>query len=178
MIGDGVAALVQRGLAARGLDAETAKAVLPRYVAIYEANSANLTRPYPHVRETLQMLRRRSYRTAVCTNKLQQATLTVLRALDLLPLFDGVAGGDRFPVKKPDPEHLLRLIREVGGSPQRAAMIGDHENDAAAGRAAGLPVILMRYGYARGDLGMLGAAALLDDFAELPATLERLGLTS
>jgi len=25
---------------------------------------------------------------------------------------------------------------------------------------------------------MLGAAALLDDFAELPATLERLGLTS
>ena len=178
MIGDGVAALVARGLAARGLDAATARAALSRYVEIYEANSANLTRPYPHVRETLLLLRRRGYRTAVCTNKLHQATLTVLRALGLLPLFDGFAGGDRYPVKKPDPGHLLALIREVGGRAERTVMIGDHENDAAAGRAAGLPVILMRYGYARGDLRELAADALLDDFAELPPALERLGLTS
>jgi phosphoglycolate phosphatase len=178
MIGDGVATLVARGLAARGLDGATAREALPRYIEIYEANAANLTRPYPHVRETLVLLRRRGYRTAVCTNKLQHATETVLRALDLLPLFDGIAGGDRYPVRKPDPGHLLALIGELGGAPPRAAMIGDHENDAAAGRAAGLPVVLMRYGYARGDLQALAADALLDDFAELPAALDRLGLTS
>lgn len=178
MIGDGVAALVARGLAARGLDAATAREALPRYVEIYEANAADLTRPYPQVRETLILLRRRGYRTAVCTNKLQHVTETVLRALDLFPLFDGIAGGDRFPVRKPDPGHLLALIAEMGGRPERAVMIGDHENDAAAGRGAGLPVVLMRYGYARGNPETLAADALLDDFAELPAALERLGLTS
>jgi phosphoglycolate phosphatase len=177
MIGDGVAALVARGFAARGLDAATARQAMPEYIAIYEANSANLTRPYPHVRETLLLLRERGYRTAVCTNKLQHATETVMRALGLLPLFDGIAGGDRFPVRKPDPGHLLALIREVGGGADRAAMIGDHENDAAAGHAAGLPVLLMRYGYARGDLGALAADALLDDFAEIPAALDALGLS-
>src|SRR5947208_6123784 len=124
MVGDGVPALITRGFAARGGgDAEAAEA-LPRYIALYEANATALTRPYPGVRETLQELRRRGYRSAVCTNKLQQATLAVLGGLDLAALFDGVAGGDRYPVRKPDPGHLLGLIDELGGSPAHAVMIG------------------------------------------------------
>ena len=177
MVGDGIPALVTRGFAARGADAAETKEALPRFLAIYEANAANLSRPYPGVRDTLVELRRRGYRTAVCTNKAERATLAVLRGLDLLDLFEGIAGGDRFAVRKPDPGHLLGLIAELGGRPEHAAMIGDNENDAAAAHAAGLPLVLMRYGYARVDPATLGAAALLDRFAELPETLERLGLT-
>jgi hypothetical protein len=33
----------------------------------------------------------------------------------LLPLFDGIAGGDRFAVRTPDPGHLLGLISEPRG---------------------------------------------------------------
>ncbi len=177
MVGDGVPALVARGFRARGGDDAEAAEALPRYIQIYEANATVLTRPYPGVRETLAALRRRGYRTAVCTNKLQQATLAVLEGLDLAGLFDGVAGGDHYPVKKPDPGHLLSLIAELDGSAGRAAMIGDSENDAAVAHAASVPLVLMRYGYARVAPETLGADALLDHFAELPATLERLGLT-
>jgi phosphoglycolate phosphatase len=56
-------------------------------------------------------------------------------------------------------------------------MIGDNENDAAAAHGAGMPLVLMRYGYARVDPESLGADALLDHFADLPATLNRLGLS-
>ena len=177
MVGDGVPALVTRGFAARGGSAAEAAEALPRYIKIYEANSTNLTRPYPGVRATLGELRRLGYRNAVCTNKLQQAAETVLSGLDLADLFDGVAGGDRYPVKKPDKGHLLRLIAELGGSPERAVMIGDSENDAAVGHNAAVPVVMMRYGYARVDPATLGADAVLDGFGELPAALERLGLT-
>ena len=177
LIGDGVAALVTRGFAARGADAAEATAAVPRFLAVYEANATNLSRPYPGVRDTLLELRRQGYRTAICTNKTEHATAAVLRGLDLAELFDGIAGGDRFPVRKPDPGHLLGLIAELGGRPERAAMIGDNENDAAAAHGAGLPVILMRYGYARVDPATLGAAALLDRFADLPVALERLGLS-
>ncbi|MBV9859486.1 MAG: phosphoglycolate phosphatase [Alphaproteobacteria bacterium] len=177
MVGDGMPALVSRALAARGLDPVETPALLPRYVALYEANAANLTRPYPHVPETLELLRRRGYRLGICTNKLQRPTMVVLRALGLSELFDAVAGGDRFPVKKPDGGHVLGLIDLLYGRADRAAMIGDHENDAAAAKAAKVPILLMRYGYARGDLATLGCDALLDDFAELPAVLDRLGLT-
>src|SRR5207244_8509258 len=177
MVGDGISALVARGFAARGGTPTEAAAVLPRYIALYEANATGLTRPYPGVPDTLTGLRRRGYRHAVCTNKLQQATLAVLQGLDLAPLFDGVAGGDRYAARKPDPHHLLALIGELGGSAERAAMIGDSENDAAVAHAAGVPLILMRYGYARVDPATLGAALVLDHFAELPQGLESLGLS-
>lgn len=177
MVGDGVPALVGRAFAARGGSAEEATEALPRYVAIYQAHATDETRPYPGVIETLQELRARGYRTAICTNKLQQATVTVLEGLGLADLFDGVAGGDRYPVRKPDPGHLTYLVAELGGTVERAAMIGDSENDAAAAHAAAMPLLLMRYGYARAAPESLGADAVLDRFADLPAALERLGLT-
>lgn len=177
MVGDGVPALVARGFAARGGDAAEAEAALPRYIKLYEANATALTRPYPGVRETLLELRARGYRHAVCTNKLQQATMAVLAGLDLAGLFDGIAGGDRYPVRKPDPGHLLGLIGDVGGSAGRAVMIGDSENDAAVAHAARVPLVMMRYGYSRVDPERLGAAAVLDRFTELPQALKRLGLT-
>lgn len=177
MVGDGVPTLVVRAFAARGGSADEATAALPQYTEIYEANATVLTRPYPGVRDTLEELRRCGYLTAVCTNKPQRATLAVLEGLDLAGLFDAIAGGDRYSVRKPDPGHLLGLIGELGGSAGNAAMIGDSENDAAVAHAARVPVVLLRYGYARAAPATLGAAAVLDHFAELPATLERLGLT-
>ena len=177
MVGDGVPALVARALAASGADPADAATALPRFLEIYEARAAELTRPYPGVPETLRLLRGSGYRTAVCTNKPQRATLAVVRGLDLAALFDGIAGGDRYPVKKPDPGHLLALIAELDARPGAAAMIGDSENDAASARAAAIPLVLMRYGYARVDPETLGADALLDNFADLPGALERLGLT-
>jgi phosphoglycolate phosphatase len=86
-------------------------------------------------------------------------------------LFDGIAGGDRFAVKKPAAGHLLGLIAELGGEVGNAAMIGDNENDAAC-----MPFVLMRYGYVQTDPETLGAVTILDRFGGLPQTLERLGL--
>ena len=175
MVGDGVPPLVARGFAARGGSAAEAAAALPRYIALYEAGATNLTRPYTDVPATLAALRRAGYRTAVCTNKPQHATLTVLNGLGLATLFDGVAGGDRYPVRKPNPGHLLSLIAELGGTAARSVMIGDSENDAAVAHAAAVPAVLMRYGYARTDPETLGAALVLDRFAELPDVLGQLG---
>jgi len=178
MVGDGVPALVARAFAARGGSAAEAAEVLPHYVKVYEANATNLTRPYPGVPETLAALRERGFRTAICTNKLQQATATVLEGLGLSALFDGIAGGDRYAVRKPEAGHLLGIIDELGGDPGRAVMIGDSENDAAAAHAAKVPLIMMRYGYARVDPATLGGVVTLDAFGELPAALEHFGFSA
>jgi phosphoglycolate phosphatase len=176
LVGDGVPTLVARALAATGADPAEAAPALPRFLEIYEANAATLTRPYPGVPETLAALRRRGYRTAICTNKPQRATIAVLQGLNLAALFDGIAGGDRFAVRKPDPGHLLGLIAELGAGREATAMIGDNENDAAAARGAAVPFLLMRYGYARVEPDSLPADALLDHFCDLPRALENLGL--
>ena len=176
MIGDGMPMLLQRGFVARGADAAEAKAAQPRFVEIYEATATNLSKPYPGVPETLAALRACGYATAVATNKPQRATAEVLRGMGLADLFDGFAGGDRFPVRKPDPGHLLGLVELLGGNPKRTAMIGDSENDALSARAAAMTLILMRYGYARIDPAQLGADRLLDQFSEIPEALAALGL--
>jgi phosphoglycolate phosphatase len=176
MVGDGAPAMVARALAATGGGETDPGGALARFLEIYEANPVRLTRLYPDVRRTLTELRRRGYGTAICTNKPQRATIAVVDGLGLSELFDGIAGGDRFPVRKPDPGHLLRLICALGARREASVMIGDNENDAAAARAAGVPLVLMRYGYARVDPVSLAADALLDRFGELPEALNRLQL--
>jgi phosphoglycolate phosphatase len=176
MIGDGMATLLARGFAARGGTTAEAETMHQRFLQIYEGVATANSHPYPGVAETLAALRERGYRTAVCTNKPQRATEDVLSGVGLASLFDGVAGGDRFAFRKPDPRHLLGLIDEIGGDAKHAAMIGDSENDAASARAAGLKLVLMRYGYARIDPAELGADQLLDRFDQLPNALEALGL--
>ena len=176
MVGDGAPAMVARALAATGPEAIDAGGALARFLEIYEANPVRLTRLYPEVRSTLTKLRRHGYGTAICTNKPQRATIAVVEGLGLGDLFDGIAGGDHFPVRKPDPGHLLGLIAELGARRESSVMIGDNENDAAAARAARVPLILVRYGYARVDPESLAADALLDHFGELPKALTRLQL--
>ena len=100
----------------------------------------------------------------------------MLGGLGLAALFDAVAGGDRYKVKKPDKGHLLGLVAELGGTAERAVMIGDSENDALVAQAAAVPLVIMAYGYSRVDPATFGADAVLASFSELPSALERLGL--
>lgn len=53
-------------------------------------------------------------------------------------------------------------------------MIGDSEVDVAAAKAAQIPVIAVRFGYAFVPAESLGATAILDRFEELPAMVHAL----
>jgi phosphoglycolate phosphatase len=172
MVGDGVGPLVARGLAARNLPPEEDGAQLARYLALYEAAPTLLTSPYPGVPETLARLRDEGWPLGIVTNKPERATRLVLEALALAPFFPAVVGGDTMPWKKPDRRPVIAALEALGAA--EGVFIGDSENDVAAAQAAGLPCILLRYGYARRPVETLGAAALLDRFDALPAALRRL----
>ena len=177
MIGDGTTALVARALAASGLPASLLSERLARFLALYEAALARLTRPYPGVVETLRSLQAAGRRLAVCTNKPQRATLAVLRGTGLDGFFASVVGGDVLAVKKPDPAHLIAALDGIGATSDNAIMIGDNENDVAMAKAAGVPVILVRYGYHRVPLATLAADIQIDAFAALPQAIARLEAT-
>jgi phosphoglycolate phosphatase len=174
MVGDGTTALVARALTASGLPETLLAERLARFLALYEAAPVARSRIYPGVVETLAALRREGRRLAICTNKPQLATLAVLRGLALEDFFAAIIGGDVLPVKKPDPGHLLGAVAALGATVGEAAMIGDNEHDVAAAHAAGIPIILVRYGYARVPLSTLPAEIQIDDFAALPDALRRL----
>jgi phosphoglycolate phosphatase len=155
MIGDGVRVLVERAAAAR--DIAFSEALLARFTADYTAHAAEATALFPGIAAALDGLAAAGWALAVCTNKPAAATAALLGALGLAGRFAAVGGGDSFPVRKPDPGHLLGTLRQAGGDPAAAVMIGDHRNDVAAARGAGLPCIFAGWGY--GTPAMAGGAA-------------------
>jgi phosphoglycolate phosphatase len=172
-VGDGVPKLVARSLKAAGLSPseEAFAALLARYTADYEAHAAELTRPYPGVAELLPGLASQGWRLGVCTNKPQAATLHILRSLGLAGHFRVVAGGDRYPHRKPDPRHLTAAVAEAGSTPARAVMIGDGRQDLMAAAGAGIRAIAAIYGYGGLTRQNAGENLVLDGFPDLPRAL-------
>lgn len=166
LVGDGALALLERAFAARGRTPDGA--ALGDFLADYGANAAVRTRAFPGVPETLRMLTESGWRLAVCTNKPLAPTRTLLAALGLDGFFAAIGGGDSFPVRKPDPGHLLATLQAAGGTPARAVMAGDHHNDILAASGLGMPAIFAAWGYSGPELGAQ-AAAVAQRFSDLPA---------
>ena len=164
MIGDGVRALVERAAAARGI--AFSEALLAGFTADYTARAAEATALFPGIAAALEALAGAGWTLAVCTNTPAAATAALLGALGLAGRFAAGGGGDSFPVRKPDPAHLLGTIARAGGDPARAVMIGDHRNDVAAAQGAGLPCLFAGWGYGTPAMAA-GAAATAATPADL-----------
>jgi len=176
MVGNGVAKLVARGLAASGYpeDPKSFDGHVERFLQHYNAGLVVDTHPYPDVERVLRGLKADGWRLAVCTNKPEGPSRTILSALGLDDLFEAVAGGDSFPVRKPDPNHLFGLLANMGVDPARAIMLGDSHADAEAARAAGLPSVIVRFGYNQGKALDHLASQSIDRYDELPGALQRI----
>ena len=174
MFGDGAMKLVERAFAATGGEIAPTElaAMTDAFLEDYEMNDAVLTRPFPGAAETLARLGGEGYALAVCTNKPQAATIRTLACMGLADYFQTVIGGDALAgVCKPDPRHLLAALGRLGVAATMTAMVGDNANDVAAARGAGMPVILVTFGYSRVPAAELGADAVIGSFDELPPAL-------
>jgi phosphoglycolate phosphatase len=177
MVGHGVERLVERGFAAAGAPLDMA--ALPRWVErflhFYAADLHTLTRPYPGAAEALDALAASGWRLGVCTNKPTRLAAGLLDALGLGSRFGGaVVGGDTAPERKPHPAPLLMALGRLGVPAAAAVLVGDSGTDVLTARAAGVPVVLVRGGYTAAPAEELGADAVVDELAALPALLEAL----
>ena len=59
-------------------------------------------------------------------------------------------GGDSLAQKKPDPLPMLTACERLDVLPRETVAVGDSENDALAGRAAGMATLTVPYGYNHG----------------------------
>jgi phosphoglycolate phosphatase len=176
LVGEGVRRLVERALIAAGDDRLTdIETALQQFLNVYGANLTRSTRAYPEVPETLEVLLQNGYRLAVCTNKPEAHSRSILERLALADRFDVIVGGDTVPgVRKPDPGVLGPVFDALAAEPRQAVVIGDSITDVSLARAAGLPVIIRAGGYTTVPAVELGADRVIDAFGRLPDVIRHL----
>ena len=174
MIGDGVAMLVVRALAARNCQQADPTAAARVFMRHYESGATSLTAAFPGAEEALRALTDDGIPLAVCTNKPARISADILGSLGLAGYFARVIGGDSLPFRKPDPRVLYALLATFAARPETALLVGDSEIDAATARSAGVPFVLMKHGYHRGPVAEIPCLAALEHFGELPAVARAL----
>ncbi|PWR24749.1 phosphoglycolate phosphatase [Zavarzinia aquatilis] len=175
MVGHGARKLIERGLEAHAVPKSAGEidALVDYFIGYYAGHVADHSVAFPGVVATLNWLRARGVRLGVCTNKPVVLAKQLIVALELDEFFpaDAILGGDSLTVKKPDGRHLIATIEALSGDLDRAVMVGDSATDLNAARDAGVPAVLVTFGYTPIPAQKLGADAVIDHFRELPHAL-------
>ena len=126
-----------------GIDQAGIDDLIQQYRTIYTARGHANTRAYDGVVETLAAL---PGRKGTATTKGTPMTRVVLEQFGMLPYFEHVQGTDGFPAK-PAPDVIHRGLAAMGVAAGDVLFVGDSTADMAAGRAAGVRVCAVRWGY-------------------------------
>jgi len=171
-VGNGVIRLVERALT-KDLDgypeAELFDKAMPIFNALYSVHHSDRSTLYPGVKEGLAYLHSCDNLKIGCvTNKAEQFTIPILKALGIHDDFEIIVCGDTLEKKKPDPMPLLYSANKLGVPPEKSLMLGDSKSDVKAARAAGFEIICMSYGYNHGeDINNYNPDIVIDSMIEL-----------
>ncbi len=143
------------------------------YREIFERNRRKLVPGlFPHVRETLSLLKERGYVLTVASSRSSRSLDGFLADMDIASNFSYVLGADKVSRAKPDPEPVLKTLRDLGFPAGEAMVVGDMPVDILMGKGAGAATCAVTTGNAsRQALEEAGADHIIDDLAELPAIL-------
>lgn len=175
-LGHGAHVLMEMALAHTGdiPDSRTVQSLTRMFLEDYARNPVVESTVYPGVLGTLDHLRAQGASLSICTNKPSVTAVPVLSALGLDHQFDAVVCGDQVKIKKPGGTHIIDTLNAAGGRRNRAVMVGDSENDIAAAIDAGIPSVLVTFGYARAPHKTLGADVLVHRFEDIRRAAHRL----
>lgn len=175
MIGGGAKRMLERGLAeSGGCEEEELKQLYHALLDHYEANVSAGSVPFPGMIEALDALDALGVKAAICTNKFERLADKLLVELGLRDRFVALIGGDTMGKgnAKPSAAPIHEMIRRAGGG--RAAFVGDSIYDVMAAKNAGVPSIVVRFGFLGGPAEELGADAIIDRYEDLIPTLREL----
>ena len=148
-VGYGGRELIRRTMLAKKIEFDDAKldTMLELFLSHYTENIDDDSKLYANVKETLVFLKDNNITLSVCTNKDEKLSNTLLEKLDVLHLFDYLVGAHTFEKRKPHPMPILKTLEHLNMSKDEAVMIGDSITDLKSAQGAGIPIVLVDYGY-------------------------------
>lgn len=175
MVGSGISKLLESLVPADAVIPESytlengktdspADVVITRFLEYYDNHLIENTVAYPSVKETLAKLG--DYKKAVLSNKREVYSKRVLEGIGIFQYFDVVLGSDSVREKKPSPVSIIDLMKTYEVSKEEALIIGDSNYDIEAGKAAGIKVVAVTYGFRSMEF-LRDADFIIDTFDKL-----------
>ena len=168
-VGYGARELIRRTVVDKNIphDEQKIEEMLKIFLLHYTHNIDDDSVLFNNVRNVLEFLKDNGIKLAVCTNKMERLSNILLEKLNVLHMFDYLVGGDSLSKSKPDPFPLLNICEKLNIETSDSIMIGDSATDLNAGKGAGMPVVLVSYGYTDNKDIYNKADLVINDFSQL-----------
>ncbi len=168
-VGYGARELIRRTVVDKNIphDENRIEEMLKIFLLHYTHNIDDDSVLFNNVKNVLEFLKNNGIKLAVCTNKMERLSNILLEKLNVLHMFDYLVGGDSLSRSKPDPFPLLNICEKLNTKISDSIMIGDSATDLNAGKGAGMPVVLVSYGYTDNKDIYNEADLVINDFSQL-----------
>lgn len=144
-VGNGIRLLIERAVP-QGIAKEQIDAVYADFMEYYKEHCADKTKPYEGIVELLETLRAAGCLTAVVSNK-ADAAVQELCVQYFDGLFDFAIGERAGMAKKPAPDAVYEVLKQLEVSKADAVYIGDSDVDFDTARNSGLDCISVTWGF-------------------------------
>ena len=166
-VGNGVDNLIKNVLN-KNYTPELAEKVKAEFGSYYASHSMDYTKAYPGMDGLLARLSADGYMTAVISNKPDAFVPAILSELYPAHRFTYTSGQRAGIARKPAPDSLLMLLKELGVEKSDTLYIGDSDVDVRFAHNAGVKVCGVSWGFRGADeLRAAGADHIADTINEL-----------
>lgn len=180
-VGNGIRKLTDRALAFASSNGETTELTEKNEqgekcyelcLEYYQAHGADKTRLYDGIERLLAELKSMGIKTAVVTNKVDDA-VKKLHGI-FFPSVDFAVGISDAVRPKPSCDGVNAALKALGANRSDAVYVGDGETDIATAKNAGLPVVAVSWGFRDRDfLQTLEPDHIIDEPSELITILKK-----
>ena len=175
LIGNGAKALIIDSFKKQNTEINDINKLTEMFLLEYKKCFKNKTKLYKNVDRTLQFLRNKNYNMILVSNKPEYYVKKLLDHLNINHYFLSVSGGDTFPFRKPNPEHLFSTITKTKKFNNiQGIFVGDSKFDFMCAQNANWPCILFSQGYSDIDIEQLDCYEIFDDYKDLPPMINQI----
>ena len=147
-VGNGARVLIEKSLKVSGdPQALRIEEGMEVYGRIFDQNCTYHVTPYEGIPKMLEALKEKGIHLAVLSNKPDRQTVKVVKEIFGEDTFDYVQGQKDGIRRKPEPDGVWYLMKQMRVSKEECLYIGDSEVDAATGKNAGLETVGVLWGF-------------------------------
>jgi phosphoglycolate phosphatase len=131
-----------------GDKAEDIAGILADFKEYYAKHSADKTKPYDGVLETISALKEQGVKTAVLSNKGDFAVQPLVKRY-FGGLIERAQGENEAAgvLRKPNPDGVYKIMKELGVTEKETVLVGDSEVDILTAKNAGVDCVAVTWGF-------------------------------